>query len=160
MVQRVEAGMPQAHVAAQMGVSRATVAKWWRRWLSEGEAGLVDRSLRPHRSPRRASASVERRGCWLRRSTRRGPFYLSARTGVPAATVQRILTRNGLNRLSWIDRPTGRVTRRYERSTAGELVRLDIKKVGRIPPGDGWRIHGRHNKPERARVDYTYLHVP
>ena len=71
--------------------------------------------------------------CRLRRSTRRGPVYLGARTGLPASTVWRILKRNGLNRLSWIDRPTGRVIRRYERSAAGELVHLDIKKVGKIP---------------------------
>ena len=80
MVQRIEAGMPQAHVARQMGLSRATVAKWWRRWCAEGEAGLVDRSSRPHRSPRRTPARVEERICRLRRSTRRGPVYLSART--------------------------------------------------------------------------------
>ena len=149
MVQRIEAGMPQAHVARQMGLSRGTVAKWWRRWCEEGDAGLVDRSSRPHRSPRRTAARVEERICRLRRSTRRGPVYLSARTGVPAATVWRILQRNGLNRLSWIDRPTGRVIRRYERSSPGELVQLDVKKVGQIPPGGGWRIHGRNSAQAR-----------
>ena len=163
MVQRIEAGMPQAHVARQMGVSRATVAKWWRRWCEHGEAGLVDRSSRPHRSPRRTPAKVEERICRLRRSTRRGSVYLSARTGVPAATVWRILQRNGLNRLSWIDRPTGRVIRRYERSSPGELVHLDIKKVGQIPPGGGWRVHGRGSdaakRSRRRPVGYTYLHV-
>ena len=162
MVQRIEAGMPQAHVARQMGVSRGTVAKWWRRWCEEGEAGLVDRSCRPHRSPRRTPARVEERICRLRRSTRRGPVYLSACTGVPAATVWRILQRNGLNRLSWIDRTTGRPVRRYERSAPGELVHLDIKKVGQIPPGGGWRIHGRGSPQanhKRRRVGYTYLHV-
>ncbi len=162
MVRRVEAGMPQAHVAAQMGVSRGTVAKWWRRYVVEGEAGLVDRSSRPHRSPRRTPERLEERICRLRASTRRGPVYLSARTGVPASTVWRILKRNNLNRLSWMDRPTGRVIRRYERSSPGELVHLDIKKVGQIPPGGGWRIHGRGNhksKRPKRRVGYTYLHV-
>ena len=162
MVRRIEAGMPQAHVARQMGVSRGTVAKWWHRWCEHGEAGLVDRSSRPHRSPRRTGAKVEERICRLRRSTRRGPVYLSARTGVPAATVWRILQRNGLNRLAWIDRPTGRVIRRYERSAPGELVHLDVKKVGQIPPGGGWRIHGRGSsqaKRKRRPVGYTYLHV-
>ncbi len=163
MVQRVEAGMPQAHVAAQMGLSRGTVAKWWRRWCEHGEAGLVDRSSRPRCSPRRTDARVEERICRLRRSTRRGPVYLGARTGVPASTVWRILKRNGLNRLSWIDRPTGRVIRRYERSAPGELVHLDIKKVGKIPPGGGWRIHGRGSQQAKRssgrRVGYTFLHV-
>ena len=90
-------------------------------------------------------------------------MYLSARTGVLAATVWRILQRNGLNRLSWIDRPTGRVIRRYERSSPGELVQLDVKKVGQIPPGGGWRIHGRNSaqarRSKRRPVGYTYLHV-
>ena len=135
IIRRIESGMPQAHVARQIGLSRATVAKWWNRYVAEGEAGLLDRSSRPHRSPRRTPVKVEERICRLRRSTRRGPVYLSARTGVPASTVWRILKRNGLNRLSWIDRPTGRVIRRYERSAPGELVHLDVKKVGKIPPG-------------------------
>ena len=120
LVQRIEAGMPQAEVDRQMRLSRGTVAKWWHRWCEHGEAGLVDRSSRPHRSPRRTAAGVEQRICRLRRSTRRGPVYLSARTGVPAATVWRILARNGLNRLACITRPTGRVIRRYERSAPGE----------------------------------------
>ena len=104
--------------------------------------------------------------CRLRRSTRRGPVYLGARTGLPASTVWRILKRNGLNRLSWIDRPTRRVIRRYERSAPGELVHLDIKKVGKIPPGGGWRVHGRGsdrakraNRSKRRPGGYTYLHV-
>ena len=125
--------MPQAHVATQMGLSRGTVAKWWRLWCEHGEAGLVDRSSRPHRSPGRTPARVEERICRLRRSTRRGPVYLGARTGVPVATVWRILQRNGLNRLSWIDRPTGQVIRRHERNSPGELVHLDINEVGKIP---------------------------
>ena len=81
MVRRVEAGMPQAHVARQMALSRGTVAKRWNRYVAEGEAGLVDRSSRPHRCPGRAPASVEERICRLRRSTRRAPVYLAARTG-------------------------------------------------------------------------------
>ena len=83
-----------------------------------------------------------------------------ARTGVSASTVWRILQRNGLNRLAWIDRPTGRVIRRYERSEPGELVHLDIKKIGQIPPG--WRVHGRGSPQAKRKprpVGYTYLHV-
>ena len=163
MIQRIEAGMPQAHVARQMGVSRGTVAKWWHRWCEHGGAGLVDRSSRPHRSPRRTPARLEERICRLRRSTRRGPVYLSARTGVQAATIWRILCRNGLNRLSRIDGPTGRVIRRYERSSPGELVHLDVNKVGQIPPGGGRGVHGRGSaqakRSKRRPVGYTYLHV-
>ena len=72
MIERIAAGTPQAHVAAQMGLSRATVAKWWRRWLAEGDAGLVDRSSRPRRSPTRTRKAVEDRVCRLRRSKRWG----------------------------------------------------------------------------------------
>ena len=164
IVQRVEAGMPQAHVAAQMGLSRATVAKWWRRWVEHGEAGLVDRSSRPHRSPRRTDAAVEAKVCRLRRQKRWGPARIAARLGVPASTVHRVLVRHGLNRLRWLDRPTGRPIRRYERPYPGDLVHLDVKKVGKVPPGGGWRAHGRANtaargSKRRPRVGYSYLHV-
>ena len=164
IVQRIEGGMAQAHVAAQMGLSRATVAKWWKRWVEEGEAGLVDRSSRPHRSPRRTDAAVEEKVCRLRRTKRLGPARIGARLGVPASTVHRVLVRHGLNRLSHIDRPTGRPIRRYERPEPGDLVHLDVKKVGKIPPGGGWRAHGRSNtaargSKRRPRVGYSYLHV-
>ncbi len=159
LVERVAAGTPQAHVAIQMGISRATVHKWWHRWLAEGDAGLEDRSSRPHRCPTRASRAVERRVCRLRRSRRWGPARISMHTGVPSSTVWQILARHGLNRLAWMDRPTGRVIRRYERAHPGELIHLDIKKVGKIPPGGGWRVRGRGARPKRPRVGYTYLHV-
>lgn len=74
-----------------------------------------------------------------------------------ASTVYRVLRRRGLHRLAWMDRPSGRVIRRYEHAQPGELVHMDIKKLGRIPDGGGWRIHGRGNVPER-RVGYAYIH--
>lgn len=86
--------MAQAHVVRQIGVSRGTVAKWWDLYVAGGEAALVDRSSRPHRSPRRTPARVEERVCELWRSTRRGPVHLGARTGVPVSTVWWILVRN------------------------------------------------------------------
>ncbi len=150
MVQRIEGGMPQAHVAAQMGLSRSTVAKWWHRWVEHGEAGLQDRSSRPRRSPRRTDARTEEQVCRLRRQKRWGPARIAGRLGVPASTVHKILVRNGLNRLSWIDRPTGRVIRRYERPEPGDLVHLDVMKVGKVPPGGGWRARGRANTASRG----------
>ena len=164
IIQRIQGGMAQAHVAAQMGLSRATVAKWWRRWQADGEAGLADRSSRPHRSPRRTDAKTEAKVCRLRRQKRWGPARIGARLGVPASTVHKILVRHGLNRVSHIDRPTGRPIRRYERPHPGELVHLDVKKVGKVPPGGGWRAHGRANTAARGtkrrpRVGYSYLHV-
>lgn len=156
--------MAQAHVAAQMGLSRSTVAKWWSRWQAHGEAGLVDRSSRPRRPPRRMDSKTEERVCRLRKTTRLGPARLAARTGVPVSTVHRVLVRNGLNRLSWNDRPAGRVIRRYERPEPGGLVHLDVEKVGKVPPGGGWRAHGRANTrargtKRRRRVGCSCLHV-
>ncbi len=164
LVERIEAGTTQSEVARQMGLSRGTVAKWWHRYQAEGEAGLVDRSSRPQRSPRRTAAKTEERICRLRRSTKRGPVFLAARTGVPPSTIWRVLKRHGLNRLSWMDRPAGRVIRCYERTAAGELVHLDVKKVGRVPPGGGWRVHGRGSarakqRRRRKRRGYTFIHV-
>ena len=159
MIERIAAGTPQAHVAAQMCLSRATVHKWWRRWLAEGDAGLQDRSSRPRRSPTQTKARVEKRVCRLRRSKRWGPRMIAMHTGVPASTVHKILVRHELNRLAWIDRPSGRVIRRYERAHPGELIHVDVKKVGRIPPGGGWRSHGRGNTKKRTKIGYTYLHV-
>ena len=132
------------------------------RWPSGGSAGWPRAA--PVRSPRRTDAALEARVCGLRRRTRLGPARLAARTGVPASTVWKILARNGLMRLSWIDRPTGRVIRRYERPHPGDLVHLDVKKVGKIPPGGGWRACGRGHAPPRGskrrpRVGYSYLHV-
>jgi transposase InsO family protein len=162
LVDRIDAGRPIAHVAAEMGVSRATGSKWWSRWLDDGDAALVDRSSRPVRSPQRTSRRVEERVCRMRVARKIGPARISMITGVPASTVWRILKRHDLNRLAWLDRPTGRRIRRYERDHPGELVHLDVKKVGQIPPGGGWRTRGRGYTGEgakRRRVGYTYLHA-
>ncbi len=163
MVERVAAGQSKTAVAAQMGCSRQTVDKWVKRFEAEGAAGLGDRSSRPAGSPSRTPEEVEQRICRLRRSKRLGPKRLAARVGVPASTVHRVLVRHGLNRLAWIDRPTGLRVRRYEKAHAGELVHVDVKKVAKVPPGGGWRIHGRGSpkarRSKRKRRGYTYLHV-
>ena len=163
MVERVLAGQSRSAVAAQMGCSRQTVHKWVRRFEVEGPAGLEDRSSRPTRSPSRTPAAVEQKICRLRRSKRLGPARLAARVGVPASTVHRVLVRHGLNRLAWIDRPTGQRVRRYEKAHPGELVHIDVKKVAKVPPGGGWRVHGRGSpkaRPKkRKRRGYTFLHV-
>ncbi|MFF8297267.1 leucine zipper domain-containing protein, partial [Streptomyces globisporus] len=112
LVARVLAGRPVAHVAAEMGISRPTAHKWVRRWKSEGDAGLVDRSSRPCRTPHRTPAAVEDRVCDLRRTRKLGPARIGPILGLPASTVHRVLTRHRLNRLAWLDRPTGIVIRR------------------------------------------------
>jgi transposase InsO family protein len=159
LVERVCAGRPVAHVAAEMGISRATAHKWVRRWRSEGEAGLIDRSSRPRRTPHRTLASVETRVCELRQARKLGPARIGPILGLPASTVHRILTRHGLNRLAFLDRPTGQVIRRYERDRPGELIHVDVKKLGRIPDGGGHRVLGRQaGRARRSNMGFDYVH--
>jgi transposase InsO family protein len=160
MIDRIVAGRPIAHVAAEMGVSRKTVDKWWRRWLAEGEPGLLDRSSRPHRCPHQTPARLEARIVAIRQRRKLGPARIASIVGVPASTVHRVLCRHGINRLAWMDRPTGQVIRRIHTDRPGELVHIDVKKLGRIPPGGGWRAHGRDNVAHHSkhRVGYDYVH--
>jgi transposase InsO family protein len=169
MVQRHQAGWPKAHIAAAMGVSRKCVKTWLDRFASDGEAGLHDRSSRPHRTPTRTPAEVERHILELRRRERRGPDWIGAELGVPARTVSRVLARHGVDRLASLDPITGEVIRaskatavRYERERPGELVHMDVKKLGRIPDGGGWKAHGREmgRTAERRRtvVGFDYVH--
>jgi transposase InsO family protein len=169
IVDRHAAGWKQAHIAAAMGISRKCVGIWITRYATEGEVGLEDRSSRPHTSPTRTPAEVEDRIIELRARERRGPDWLGAELGVPARTVSRVLARRGQPRLSALDPITGELIRsskvtatRYERSRPGELVHMDVKKLGRIPDGGGWRARGRaagSTARDRAtRVGFDYVH--
>jgi len=169
IVARHQAGWRQAHIAAAMGISRKCVRTWITRYAAEGEAGLADRSSRPRTSPTRTAAEVEERIIELRRRERRGPVWLGAELGVPARTVSRVLLRRGQPRLCQLDPMTGDVIRsskataiRYERSRPGELVHMDVKKLGRIPDGGGWRAHGRAGsrteRDRRTHLGYDYVH--
>jgi transposase InsO family protein len=160
LIDRIMAGRPVAHVAAEMGISRATAYKWWARWRADGDPGLWDRSSRPHRCPHRTSRRLERRIEGLRRSRKLGPARIGWTLDVAHSTVHQVLVRLGLNRLAWMDRPTGRVIRRIHTSRPGELVHIDVKKLGRVPAGGGWRAHGRGNANDakRTQVGYAYVH--
>ena len=160
---------PKAHVAKEMGVSRKTVHHWVGRYQGEGEAGLHDRSSRPHRSPGRTSAQIEQQVVRLRRAQRRGQDWIGAELGVPARTVSRVLRRHGVPYLRECDPLTGEVIRsskattvRYEREHPGELVHMDVKKIGRIPDGGGWKALGRQHREStrdrQAKVGYDYVH--
>lgn len=146
-----------------MNISRQTAHKWWQRYLLEGAAGLVDRSSRPHSCPHQTPARVERRIVALRHARKLGPARLAGIVNVPASTVHRVLVRNGINRLRWMDRPTGRVIRRIETSRCGELVHIDVKKLARIPDGGGHRMLGRTTevmgRAHRAKGGYTHIHT-
>jgi len=170
LVQRVRVeGMPVAHVAKAMGISRQCAHRWVARFDTEGEAGLHDRSSRPHTFPTRSSAELEQRVIDARRLHRRGQDWLGAELGIPARTVSRILRRHDVARLCVCDPLTGEVIRaskttavRYERDRPGELVHMDVKKIGRIPEGGGWRAHGRalgHSAAhKKSKIGYDYVH--
>ena len=169
IVQRHQDGWPQAHIAKAMGISRKCVKTWLDRYATEGEAGLRDRSSRPHRTPTRTSVEVESRVVELRRRERRGPAWISAELGVPARTVSRILVRHAMPPLAALDPMTGQVIRsskatsvRYERPQPGDLAHMDVKKIGRIPQGGGWRAHGRGagsiQRDRSTKVGYDYVH--
>ncbi len=160
LCERIEGGWPVAHAAASMGISRDRAYVWWRRYQEEGVAGLEDRSCRPQRCPRQTKASVERRIVTLRQSRGLGPARIAGIVGMHASTVHRVLERHQMSRLSDLDRTTREPIRRYERSRPGELVHVDIKKLGRIPKGGGWRAHGRSREHHggRHQVGYAYVH--
>lgn len=99
----------------------------------------------------------------LRQSRKLGPARLAGIVGVPASTVHRVLVRHGVNRLAWLDRPTGRVIRRIETSRCGELVHIDVKKLARVPDGGGHKAHGRagtrNGSVSKRGGGYTHVHT-
>ena len=154
--------------AERFQVSPTTAARWASRYRAAGPAGMVDRPSRPQRSPRRTPTRRERRIIKLRVTRRWGPARIGYHLGMHPSTVHRVLSRYRLARLAWLDRTTGRVVRRYERSRPGELVHVDVKKLGKIPDGGGWRMLGRaEGKRNRHRTDpgrhpkigYHFLHT-
>ena len=153
----LEEGWSAAAVAEAAGISRATVYKWLRRHEAEGAAGLEDRSSRPHRSPRQVTPRTELRIVQLRRRHKLGPHRIGARLRLPRSTCYAVLCRHHVNRLDWLDRPTGTVIRRYERERPGELVHMDTKKLARIPQGGGHRMLGDAAR-NHLRGGYDYIH--
>jgi transposase InsO family protein len=159
---RIESGWTVAAAAESMNISRQCAHKWWRRYRDEGIDGLEDRSSRPLSCPHRTRPQVERRIVALRRFRKLGPARLAGIVGVPASTVHRVLVRHGLNRLAWIDRPTGEPVRRITTSHCGELVHIDVKKLARIPPGGGHRKLGREARTgsvAKKGLGYSHVHT-
>ena len=169
IVQRHQQGWKQAHIASAMGVSRKCVKTWIVRYESEGEAGLETRSSRPHTVANKTSPQVEQAVLVAREEHRRGQDWLGPELGVAARTVGRILRRHQVAYLRECDPMTGEVIRaskstavRYEKDRPGELVHMDVKKLGKIPDGGGWRAHGlaatKAEKNRRPGVGFDYVH--
>lgn len=167
MVQRIEAGRAVAHVAAEMGISRTTAWRWWRRFREQGVVGLIDQSSIARSHPRRTGSCVETRVRIMRHLTRRGPVFIAGKLGLQASTVGRVLRRHQVPLLREIDPVTGTViratrrsARRYEHPHPGSLIHVDVKKLGRIPDGGGWRLHGRGQRRASKRgLGYDYIHA-
>jgi leucine-zipper of insertion element IS481/GrpB protein/Integrase core domain len=156
----VHDGWPLRRAAERFQVAPTTAKRWADRYRANGPAGMVDRSSRPHHSPHRLPTRTERRILGLRVRERLGPARIAARLGLNPATVHRVLVRYRAPRLDQLDRATGVPVRRYERAHPGELVHVDIKKLGRIPHGGGHKTLGRAaGRRHRSGVGYTYLHT-
>ena len=159
MVREVEDGWSPSEVARRFRVSRPTVAKWARRHREEGVAGLEDRTSAPHSNPRRTPPELERRICAVRRNTGFGPHRIAWALGLARSTVYAVLRRSGLNRLDRLHRVSRRQVR-YEHAAPGDLLHLDVKKLGRIPAGGGHRVRGRSSTTPRTRgLDYVHVAV-
>ncbi|MCU1560420.1 IS481 family transposase [Mycetocola sp.] len=147
----VDDGWPVSQAAKVFNCAWPTANRWAERYAAMGEAGMQDRSSRPHRIPNRTAPDLVRKIVQLRWRKRLGPVQIGATVGVPASTVHAVLVRCRLNRLSHVDRRTGEVVRRYEHETPGAMIHVDVKKLGNIPDGGGWRYVGRQ-QGERNRA--------
>lgn len=164
----VDKGWPLRRAAERWNCSVTTARRWADRYRSQGLAGMVDRSSRPATSPRRTPTRVERRVIGLRVSRRWGPARIAYRLGMRPSTVHKILRRYGCPPLAWTDPATGvrikwarKKVIRYVHDAPGDLIHVDIKKLGRIPDGGGHRIHGKQRGKQNAgntRPGYWFIH--
>lgn len=170
VIERVLSGRPVAHVAKEMGISRTCAHRWLNRYRAHGWDGLEDRSSRPRSCPHATPTTVAADILAQRLEHREGPLELARRCGVSARTVSRILARAGMPRLWDLDPVTGARIRssratnhRYEREAPGDLIHVDVKKLGRIPDGGGWRADPEQSRANHAtghqRVGFDYVHV-
>ena len=163
----VDQGWSLRRAAERFAVAVTTAKRWADRYREHGPAGMADRSCRPRSCPHRTSVRRERRVVGLRVARRWGPARIAFRLGINPATVHRILTRYGCLPLRWTDPATGVPVRarrrqvvRYEHQAPGDLVHVDVKKLGRIPDGGGHKVLGRAaaRRDRRRGVGYWYIH--
>ena len=139
----VDHGWPVARAAERFQVSWPTAKRWADRYRLLGAGGMQDRSSRPLRQPTRTPQPLVRKIVHVRWKRRLGPVGIASALGLPASTVHAVLRRCGISRLSQVDRATGEPVRRYEHAAPGDLLHMDVKKLGNIPDGGGWRYVGR-----------------
>jgi transposase InsO family protein len=167
----IDDGWPLRRAAERFQVSHTTAARWAARYRDLGPAGMADRASRPHHSPARTPQRAERRIIKLRVTRRWGPARIAFRLGLNPSTVHRVLGRYRCPPLAHLDRASGQPIRRYEHAAPGDLVHVDIKKLGNIPDGGGWRVTGRAQGGRNSRatttarksghpvIGYSYLHT-
>ena len=158
----IEENWPKSRAAEFFGVSWKTADRWAERYRVAGRVGMADRSSRPHSSPGKTGPVMTKRIVSLRLRKRWGPVRLAAETGVAPSTAGAVLRRCRINRLSRLERREQQVIR-YEHAAPGELLHADVKKLGNIPAGGGWRFLGRqqgkanrHLDGGRARSKYNH----
>ena len=149
----VDDGWSLRRAAERFQVSVSTASRWAGRYREQGQSGMADRSSRPHHSPNRTPTRTERRIIGVRVTRRWGPARIGYLLGIHPSTVHRVLSRYRIAKLRWLDRATGRVVRRMESAGCGDLVHVDVKKLGKIPAGGGWRMVGRTKGNRNARAD-------
>jgi len=163
----VDKGWTLARAAERWNCSVTTAKRWADRYRQAGRAGMVERSSRPVSSPHRTPTRRERRIVGLRVSRRWGPARIAYRLGMAVSTVHKVLRRYDCPPLAWTDPATGvrikwarRRVHSYVHDAPGDLVHVDIKKLGRIPDGGGWRFLGRAdgNRRKSNPVGYWYIH--
>jgi transposase InsO family protein len=163
----VDDGWPLRRAAERFGVSVTTTQRWAGRYREQGQAGMGDRSSRPNRCPAQLPTRIEHRIMGLRVSRRWGPARIGYRLRLAPSTVSKVLTRYEAPRLAWTDPATGCRLRakpkpfRYEHAAPGDLVHVDIKKLGRIPDGGGHRFLGRAagvRVKKGAKPGTAYIH--
>jgi transposase InsO family protein len=156
----VDQHWPVARAAERFDVSWKTADKWAQRYRDGGPAAMVDHSSAPHRQARRTPPRTVRRIVSLRRRHRLGPVAIGDLLGMPASTVHAVLVRCRLNRLSHLDRATGERIRRYEHERPGDLLHVDVKKLGKVPDGGGWRYVGRSDGLKNRAVTAARTGAP
>jgi transposase InsO family protein len=156
----IEEKWPKSRAAEFFGVAWKTADRWAERYRTLGKAGMLDRSSRPHSSPAKTDPATTKRIVSLRLRKRWGAVRLAAETGVAPSTAGAVLRRCGVSRLSRLERREHPVNR-YEHAAPGDLLHADVKKLGNIPAGGGWRFLGReqgkanrHHDGGRARSRY------